>query len=158
MKKPVTADKDYKLWILLLRVRDLGFQVRQNELAEYNISPRQSAMLFAIKDAGPNATPAEIARRTFRKPHSVSEILKRMEKDGLVKKNRASGGGNRVIVALTKKGQHAFRMSAKRDSIHRMISALSDTQRRQLKSCLMTLWNSALTELESKPATFFPFD
>ena len=158
MEKPVHSDEDYKLWVLFLRVRDMAFKARQRELTRHNISPRQSAILFAIKDAGRNATPGEIARRSFREPHSVSEILSRMEKDGLVEKNKVQGGGNRVIVTLTKKGQNAFRLSSKRDSIHRMISALSKEERRQLKGCLMTLWDSALKELESKPETFFPFD
>jgi len=158
MENSTHSDDDYKLWVLFLRVRDMAFKARQRELARHNISPRQSAILFAIKDAGRNATPGEIARRSFREPHSVSEILSRMEKDGLVMKNKVQGGGNRVIVTLTKKGQNAFRLSAKRDSIHRMISALSKEERRQLKGCLMKLWDSALKELESKPETFFPFD
>jgi DNA-binding MarR family transcriptional regulator len=158
MEKPVHSDEEYKLWVLFLRVRDMAFKARQRELSRHNISPRQSAILFAIKDAGRNATPGEIARRSFREPHSVSEILSRMEKDGLIKKNKVQGGGNRVTVTLTKKGQNAFRLSAKRDSIHRMISALSKEERRQLKASLMILWESALKELESKPETFFPFD
>jgi DNA-binding MarR family transcriptional regulator len=152
------SDDDYKLWVLLLRVRDAGFKARKKELAQFSISPIKSAVLFAIKDAGHKATPGEIAKRIFRAPHSVSEVLIRMEREGLIKKDRVAGEGNRVTVTLTKKGQQAYRMSAKRDAVHRMLSTLSTGQRRQLESCLMTLWNSALKELESKPADFFPFD
>ena len=158
MDNAIHSDEDYRLWVLFLRVRDMAFKARQQELARHNISPRQSAILFAIKDAGDHATPGEIARRSFREPHSVSEILSRMENEGLIEKNKVQGGGNRVIVTLTEKGQNAFRLSAKRDAVHRMLSALSNEERRQLKQSLMTLWESALKELETKPGTFFPFD
>lgn len=157
MEKDIHLDEDYKLWVLLLRVRDAGFKARKRELAQYGISPIKSAVLFAIKDAGLSATPGEIARRIFRAPHSISEILARMEAEGLVEKRKDPAGANRINVFLTTKGEQAYRDSARRDSVHRMLSVLSKGQREQLRSCLMTLWDSALKELESGPADFFPF-
>ena len=84
-----STDQDYKLWVLLNQVRDAVLKARQKELDQYNISASQAATLFVIEAIGPKATPAEISRRLFRKPHSVAGragILSRMEKKGLVRR------------------------------------------------------------------------
>jgi DNA-binding MarR family transcriptional regulator len=49
----------------------------------------------------------EIARNLFRELHSVTEMLKRMEKDGLIMRYKASGR-SRVEVKLTEKGLDVF--------------------------------------------------
>lgn len=152
------GDEDYRLWVMLLRVRDIGLKARERELAKHNLRPRHSAVLFAIKELGRNATPGEIARRTYREPHSLSVMLNRMERDGLIRKKKSPEGGNRITVSLTRKGQQAFLASSRRESIHRMVSTLSERQRQNLKSCLRTLWEAGLREVEAKPPGFFPFN
>jgi DNA-binding MarR family transcriptional regulator len=81
-----------------------------------------------------------------------------MEKNGLIKKKKASNGGNRVIASLTKEGEYAFKVSKKRESLHRIFSALTKTQRKQLRDCLKTLWVSALKEKEHHLPLIFPFE
>jgi len=152
------ADEDYRLFYMLLRVREMLFEARERELFQHNIRPRHSACLFAIKELGDKATPNEIAKIVHRRPHSVSVMLNRMEKNGLIKKNKASNGGNRVIASLTRKGEYAFKMSSKRESLHRIFSALTKTQRKQLRDCLKTLWDSALKEKEYHLPLIFPFE
>ena len=152
------ADEDYRLFYMLLRVREELFKAREKELFQYNIRLRHSACLFAIKELGNNATPNEIAKIVHRRPNSISVMLNRMEKNGLIKKKKASNGGNRVIASLTKKGEHAFRVSKKRESLHRIFSALNKTQRKQLRDCLKTLWVSALKEKEDHLPLIFPFE
>ena len=152
------ADEDYRLFYMLLRVREKLFESRERELFQYNIRLRHSACLFAIKELGNIATPNEIAKIVHRKPHSVSVMLNRMEKNGLIKKKKASNGGNRVIVTLTRQGEHAFKVSSKRESLHRVFSALTKTQRQQLRDCLKTLWVSCLKERENHLPLVFPFE
>ena len=149
-------DEDYRLFYMLLRVREMLFEARERELFQHNIRPRHSACLFAIKELGDKATPNEIAKIVHRKPHSISVMLQRMEKNGLIKKNRTSNGGNRVIVTLTQEGEHAFKLSIKRESLHRIFSALTKTQRNQLKDCLRTLWESG--QKENRLPLIFPFE
>jgi len=48
----------------------------------------QAAVLFVVRNMKTAATPAEISRRLFREPHTVSELIKRMEKQGLVRKKK----------------------------------------------------------------------
>ena len=152
------ADEDYRLFYMLLRVREKLFEAREKELFQYNIRLRHSACLFAIKELGETATPNEIAKIVHRKPHSVSVMLNRMEKNGLIKKNKASNGGNRVIASLTQKGEYAFKVSKKRESLHRIFSTLTKTQRKHLRECLKTLWVSALKEKENHLPLIFPFE
>ena len=90
MKTPLdSTDKEYQLWALLRQTRDAVSRARGKELKEYGISGRQSSILFTIQlieQTGSIPTPAEIARWQFREPHTVSTLLKRMEREGLVKK------------------------------------------------------------------------
>ena len=79
-------DQDYELAVLLTQARETMYKARKIELSEYGLSPRQSAALFMIQALGNRATTANIARYLLREPHSVSMILSRMEKDGLLKK------------------------------------------------------------------------
>jgi len=137
-------DQDYELWVLLAQTRELMYKARQKELAQYNISPQQSAVLFIIKALGDEVTPAEIARYLLREHHSVSELLKRMEKDGLVSKIKDSAKKGRVKILLTQKGEQANKHSMKRKSIKEIISCLSDEERQQLQSSLKKLRDSAL--------------
>lgn len=151
-----SAEQDFHLWQLIVQTRDSIRRARRKELARYNIGPRQSAVLFAVGAIGEKATPAEISRWLLREPHSVSEIVSRMEKDGFVKKVKDLGRKNMVRVMLTKKGREAHHQSLKRESIHKIMSCLSAEQRQQLRSCLFALRNQALKELGMEVETPFP--
>ena len=76
-----------------------------------------------------------------------------MEKQGLVKKVKDLDRKNLVRITLTEEGHQAYRESIKRESIHRIMSSLSEEERQQLKSSLLKLRDTALEEpqIESKP-------
>ena len=141
-------DQDYRLWVLLNQVRDAVLKARQKELNQYNISASQAAVLLVIEAIGPKATPAEISRRVFRKPHSVSGILSRMEKKGLVMRLKDLDRKNLVRVVLTGKGREAYYQSTKQESIRQIMSSLSEEERQQLTSSLETLRDKALGLLD----------
>ena len=155
MKKFSTMDRYYdlyyNLWVLLAQTKDAVLRARQKELHRYGISATQSAALFAIQAIGDKATPAEISRWLFREPHSVSELLSRMEKEGLVRKTKDLDRKNQVRVELTEKGYEAYDQSMKQESIHKIMSSLSEEAREQLRSCLQTLRDEALKELGVEP-------
>lgn len=151
-------DDNYRLFYMLLRARDIVFEVREKELAQFGLRPRHSAVIYAIKTLGEKATPGEIANIVFRKPHSVSVMLNRMEKKGLIKKNKAPGGGNRIIVTLTKKGEEAFEKASQRESLNRIFSVLTQTQRKQMQAGFKKLWESGIKELRTHSPSIFPFE
>ena len=149
-------DQDYRLWVLLNQVRDAVLKARQKELNQYNISASQAAVLLVIEAIGPKATPAEISRRVFRKPHSVSGILSRMEKKGLVRRLKDLDRKNLTRVVFTEKGREAYYQSTKRESIRQIMSSLPEEERKQLTSSLQTLRDKALGELGVRRPLPFP--
>ena len=152
----INTDEAYDLWVLLAQARDALYKARQRELAKYNISPRQSAVLFIIQTIGDNATAAVIAKYLFRETHTTYELLLRMEKENLIKGTRNRNNKKRVSYKLTPKGLKAFGDSMKRESINEIISSLTGEDRAQLKSCLKKLRDRALSILATKELPFPP--
>lgn len=155
--KNFSTDQDYNLWILLSQTRHVIARARKKELRKYNISAIQAGALFVIHALGDKAIPAEISRWLFREPHSVSELLNRMEKQGLVKKVRDLERKNQVRVVLTEKGRETYsHQSTNPEPIGRIMSSLSDEERRQLRSYLLKLRDSTMKELGMEQEIPFP--
>ena len=146
MENNISEDKDYNLWVLLHQAKDAIYSAREKELDQYGISPMQAGVLFIINAIGGKAKIAEISRWVFREPHSVSGILNRMEKKGLVRKAEESGKKPRVSFTITAKGKKAFSESLKRESIREIMSCLSEEEHQQLTSSLKKLRDKALTK------------
>ena len=147
MDRPVDEDQDYRLLKLVNHTGEAVFKVRKKELSRYGLPPRQASVLFAIQTLGEKGTSAEIAHFLFREHHSVSGILKRMEKDGLVKRVKDPGGGNLRRIVLTDKGQQAYYQSSKREALHEIMSSVSEEERQQLHSCLEKIRDAAFRKL-----------
>jgi len=147
------VDEDYNLWVLLHQTTDAVLRARQKELDQFGISFIEVGVLVVIQAIGEKATPSEISRRIFREPHSVSALLNRMEKRGLLRKTQDLDRKNLVRVSITEKGQQAYDKSTRRKSIRKIMSSLSEEERQQLRSCLEKLQNKAFKELtvEYKP-------
>ncbi|MFC1867278.1 MarR family winged helix-turn-helix transcriptional regulator [Thermodesulfobacteriota bacterium] len=153
MVKSIIKNEDYRLWVLMRLTRDAMAKSREKELRRYGISSRESAVLFIIQAVGDKPTPAEISRWMFREQHSVSTLLNRMEKKGLIKKTKDLDRKNMVRVSLTDKGRQTFDKSSQTESIHRLLSVLSKKEYKQLFSILGILRDRALEDLaiEYKP-------
>ncbi|MDD5191488.1 MAG: MarR family transcriptional regulator, partial [Dehalococcoidales bacterium] len=119
-----STDQDYNLWALLRQTRDAMVKARDRELEKHGSSTIQAAVLFTIQDIGPEATPAEISRRMVREPHSISGLLSRMEKQGLIKRVKDLPKKNMVRVTLTAKGKEAYEYSTQRAAMYEIMSVL----------------------------------
>lgn len=151
------ADEDYNLWLFLAQVRSVMLRARQMEVGRYGITVSQASVLFVVNALGDRATPAEISRWLFQHPHSVSGILNRMEKQGLVKRVKDLAKKNHVRVELTDKGRAVYGNCCKRESIHRIMPSLSGEQRRQLRTCLENLRDASLQYLGEEQELPFPY-
>jgi DNA-binding MarR family transcriptional regulator len=152
--KRLSVDGNYELAVLLVQARDAVMKARRKELTRYHISPRQSAVLYYIQAIGAKATPAEISRGLFRESHSISEILGRMEKQGLLRRVKDLSRKNMVRVELTEKGREACNQSEKRASLDKIFSTLSKEERQQLRSYLERLRDKALRLIQKKRPLF----
>ena len=79
-------DEYFMLWVLIAQTKDAVLRARERDYARYGISNERRAVLFIIQNNGGRASPVDIAHQLFRELHSVTEMLKRMEKQGLIKK------------------------------------------------------------------------
>ena len=150
------TDADRDLWWLLSHAYRAMYKARAKELLQYGITPPEASTLFAIQAIGYRATPAEISRWVLREAHSTSGLLDRMERKGLVRKVKDLERKNLVRVAITEKGQQIYFQTTKRESIHRILSSLSEGKRQQLRAYLETLRDKALEELGIGKALFPP--
>lgn len=147
LSKAPLDDEVYNLWVQIHRVVDLIVRARERELRRYGIPIRQVATLFAVHAFGGNATLNRLAQFLDRRPHTVSSILTRMEKDGLVKKTSDQDRRNVIHVELTDKGQTAYHHTTRRESINAIMGELASDEQRQLKKLLDRLEARARLEL-----------
>lgn len=147
LKSNLDGDSDFNFWMLLTRARYAVYRARELELLRYGLTPEQAQVLFVIHSLKEDATPAAIARATFLKSHTISAIVERMEKKGLLKKTRDLDRKNRVRVSITKKGEDAYRLSSKRGPIHRIMAAVNEKERAQAGKILEKILFAAGEEL-----------
>jgi len=146
MKDNPSVDLNY-LWMMLHQARDAIFKLREKELNKFGISTPKAEILFTIEAISHPPTPTEISRHVLREFHSVSSILSRMEKQGLVKKVNDLDRNNLVRVYLTDKGRQVYHEAIKRGTILKILSCLSETEGQQLALSLRKLRDEALKEL-----------
>jgi len=156
MKKTVSKDDIRILWAWIIRTYEAIDNARKQELKKYNINRSQGFVLAVIYDLGGEATLTQIVQRSFRKINTVSEILSRMEKQGLVKRVKDLKQKNRVRILLTEKGIKAGHQANKRESIIRIMSCLTEEERRKLVLCCWKLSYRALEELGVQPDKDWP--
>ena len=146
MIAPAPTNDYFRLWILIAQSKDVILRARERDYARFGISNERRSILFTIYDCGGKSTPTEIARCLFREVHSVSEMLGRMEKDGLITRNKVNGS-NRVEVRLTPKGLEVFKQSLHSETDKRIFSVLDEDERKQLDYLLRKLHKRAFEEL-----------
>ena len=88
----------------------------------------------------------EIARDLFRELHSVTELLKRMEKDDLIVRLKGTGR-SKVEVELSEKGLEIFNQSLHNETDRRIFSVLTAKEREQLAA---SLWKVRTKVLEDR--------
>ena len=154
----IYTDTDYRLWVLLAMARDALLGARAIELAKHHISATEFFALFVINDIGDAATPADISRRMFRRHNTVSALLQRMTKKGLVKKSRDTDRGNIWRIKMTTKGEEAFQQAAEIESIHLAMSSLSELDKLHLESYLRSIRRNAITQTATpEPPADYPY-
>jgi DNA-binding MarR family transcriptional regulator len=144
MKNKPLRKINSRLYILLNQARDAALAAREKELSQYGISASEASVIDAIALNDNNITPAEISRRILREAHTVFGILKRMEKKGLITRERNTHRKNIWQISLTEHGLQAFEQSAKQKSVDEILSFLSDKDAERLLSYLRDIRNQSI--------------
>ena len=151
MGNNVTTYGKRELWALLSQASNALGRVADSELSQVGISMMQAAVLVFVKNSKEPVIPAHISRWLFREPHTVSQLLMRMEKQGLVKRTKNLDRKNQVRITLTEKGEKAFQQQTEMRGIGRILSILTPEECNKLGVSLKKLRDEAIKELDTRP-------
>ncbi len=129
-----------RLWLLLRRVGDLVSRCQDSLYSKYGLTSEQLGVLGSIKSRGP-LRPSDFASLLDRSPNSMSMLIDRMVKAGLVKRTRDRKDRRVVTVSFTEKGKTAVEPAIPEgwEFIHQIVLPLSHDDQRALASMLETL-------------------
>ena len=138
-----------RLWLLLHRVRDALVACEDSVFKEYGLTTEQYGLLASVKSYGGSSRPIDLALLLERSPNSVSMLVDRMVKAGLVRRLRDRGDRRVVYVILTSKGQNIVEQSSPGmwEFIKDMLSPLSYEDRRTFLSLFEMINRKALEHL-----------
>jgi len=146
MSEQSFLNENYLVWVLLNQTRSAVFKAREREIGKYRY-PNQAAALIIIWARDGKATPTLLSRYLFLERHSASELISRMEENGLVTKRRDEKLKSVVRISITAKGKKTCTHCMGMPYIDEMMSVLSERERTQLKKYLMILLQTACKKL-----------
>jgi len=129
-----------RLWLLLRRVGDQLSLSEDFVYSKYGLTSEQFAVLASIKSRGP-LRPSDLASMLERSPNSISMLVDRMVKAGLVKRTRDRKDRRTVFVNMTDKGREGVEpaIPAGWQFINKLLSPLGYDDQRALASMLETV-------------------
>ena len=139
MKQDLELNRHEKMWVKLFATATVVERARELELAQIGVSAIQAGVLYMLKSANEAVTPSHLARTLYREPHSMSALLKRMEKQGLIRRTKDLDQKNLVRISLTKKGEETFRLQWGAKVTTNITSCLSKKELDMLETSLEKL-------------------
>jgi DNA-binding MarR family transcriptional regulator len=136
-----SAELALRLWRQVYQTYTLLKKCEDQIFEEYGLTTEQYGVLVAIDYFGGPTKVTDIARWLERSTNSVSMIVDRMVKSGLVRRARSTGDRREVRVANTSKGQDALKPAnlASLEAVQKILSPLSHEDRSTLLSLLGTV-------------------
>ncbi len=120
-------DIDHSLPMKLLKAREATMEYFRPILAAAGLTEQQWRVLRILHETN-SIESKELARRTFMLRPSISGVVDRLERDGLVVRKGTPDDGRKVLVALTEEGQAIIeqispRIQQEYDAIRAQMSA-----------------------------------
>ena len=140
-----------RLWFITHRTRDVLRSCEDKVFGEYGLTAEQYAVLAVMKVLGGSVRVSDLARGLERTPNSVSMIVDRMVKAGLVRRVRDRGDRRVVYVIFTDKGENVFIPATRAglELIQGIMSPLSDQDKRTFLSLHQAIKYKALEYLNA---------
>jgi len=142
---------DKGAWILLRQTPNLISRCEDRVFSEHDITTERHAVLMAMKHIDGPVRPTDVAQWLDLSVNSVSMIIDRMVKAGLVKRIRDRKDRRTVFLSTTSKADKAYVLAsiAGWELIRGILSPLSDKDKRILIKLLETLRDKAYDYLGS---------
>jgi DNA-binding MarR family transcriptional regulator len=148
--EPIAAGTGYgRFWSTFNQAYWAMIRVAEQELRTLDLTMIQAAVLYWVKTSKSPPTPADLARLLFRRPHTVLDLLGRMEKQGLVKRSRDPKRKNVSRITLTRKGEEAFARQKEVRGIAGILAELTPEEGETTLAALEKLRRKAIEELKS---------
>ena len=138
-----------RAWFLTHRTRDVLRTCEDQVFGEYGLTTEQYAVLSTMKLLDGRIRVTDLAHSLERSTNSVSMIVDRMVKAGLIKRKRGKGDRRAVYLSITGKGDKALKPAtvAGWKFIRQVMSPLSDEDKRAFVSLHETVRYQALRYL-----------
>ena len=147
METDLSISEGNQLFGLIGTTLNAMLKARKKELEPTGLSITQTWALWSLVIMGGPTTVAEMSQVMDRDHQSMSQLLKRMEKDGLVERRKGPHKASPIAVAITDKGfqslQRALEIGRIIDGI---ASCLSEGERNDLRGYLERLREKAVAE------------
>jgi DNA-binding MarR family transcriptional regulator len=131
----------FALWMLLNRTRNTIYRLRELELAQFDLTVEQAAILALLISRGGLISAKTIEDITMRQHHSISTLINRMIKMDLVAKRKNTDSKKNEIL-ITKHGEDLYgKLSV--HSLEMLFISLKMKDMEQLFSYLDTLLEKA---------------
>lgn len=148
--EPSAASQGYGgFWSTFNQAYWVMIRVAEQELRALDLTMIQAAVLYWVKTSKAPPTPADLSRLLFRRPHTVYDLLGRMEKQGLVSRKRDPRRKNVSRIVLTDKGEQAFKRQKEVRGIAGILSELTPEESGTVLAALEKLRKKAIEELKS---------
>jgi DNA-binding MarR family transcriptional regulator len=138
----------YRLYVVFKHAFEAIYKCREADLKKYNITPEQATALILLKNIGKKATPTEVSAWLFRKPHTALNLLRRMQKQGLISMTPDSRNKHIIRIGPTEKGDEIYYQVIKYTSAAKTLGFLSKKEQQQLWSLMQLVREKALEYLK----------
>jgi DNA-binding MarR family transcriptional regulator len=157
LETDLTVSPGYRLFSLLGFTYTSMLSARRKELESSGVSITRGWVLWALKAMEQPTTIVDMARILGRDHQTTSQLLQRMEKEGLVKRRREPKK-RLITVALTAKGEEALsRTFDKHEVIDDIMSSLTPDEQNMLRAFLERLQERALAKSAAYPPLPAPY-
>jgi DNA-binding MarR family transcriptional regulator len=133
-----------RLWYMIHHTNDLLKMCEDQVFPKYGITTEQYVILITVKYG--YDTPAKIGRWLAHSPNTISMIVDRMVKAGLVKRVRDRNDRRVVHVIITSKGENALKPAhvAGWHLLREVLSPLSDEEKQTFLKLMMKTQHGAI--------------
>jgi DNA-binding MarR family transcriptional regulator len=140
-KKEASNTSVRELWSLLDRTAFAISRLREIELSQFDLTIPQSAILHTLHVQGGALTLQDLGTNRMRQHHSISTLISRMTKIGLVLRTKASNG-KRYQIKISPAGQQIY-SKVTETSLRMVFSSLSEKEKGELADDLIPLLEKA---------------
>jgi DNA-binding MarR family transcriptional regulator len=143
------TDVTVRLWLFAFQTSDVLRMCTEQLFSEYHITTEQYDVLVSVKYLGDRVNITDIATWLRRSTNSISMLVDRMVKAGLVKRVRDRVDRRVVYVVLSSKGKNALELASPGcwELIKEFLSPLSYEDRRTFISLFEVINRKALEYL-----------